>query len=487
MLWTMTPRYIANFDSTAAMLRALGHFLKGRDFPALGVGPHILKPAAQFINRLPHSVRETIYTWSGWAEAISPRRLSSVNAERLSRWAVSEYPQQKRQAVAIGSSSGAMVHLCAALQIPWLPQTFLIPVARSGIHPDEPKADLEWGKEPGRTLLDANPELQLHHMNDANQDRLMIQRMTYFRVKRLTLGQAYEQFLQKTLEPGGTIFLMESQLRWPTVQIGDRHIFQHGALGGATPDEFLHGSQRVEAYLQRYNSPYRRWDSPGGDAQRPEAEWGFEAALRDDVVRFAKQHGYRVRRIVYEEPEHLSPLVADLYRWWYRERRILSNRLLVGSFVVHEPYWTLKTGSLPFWMTFNKEPSADLLEEYLDHAPTFDDIYLMLFSHGVESVGLVPIERWRAILGRARKQGRFIGVNEREYPRDFAAFVRYNTDVQSIPARYPMPGPLTLHQFDMFLKQSEEDYAVRILDDPHAPPPKSQWGELPRTTSLERD
>jgi hypothetical protein len=44
----------------------------------------------------------------------------------------------------------------------------------------------------------------------------------------------------------------------------------------------------------------------------PEAEWGFESALREDVERFALLHGYRVRSIVFSDPEALSPLIADL-------------------------------------------------------------------------------------------------------------------------------------------------------------------------------
>ena len=63
-----------------------------------------------------------------------------------------------------------------------------------------------------------------------------------------------------------------------------------------------------------------------------------------------------------------------------------------------EPYWTVRSGSIPFWMVFNMEPSASSLERYLDDRDTFDDIAIMLFSHGVESVGLAPIERWRALL-----------------------------------------------------------------------------------------
>ncbi len=461
------PGYIANFDSATAMLRGVANYLNGTGLPAMGTqsaaATHALQPVALLINALPDSLREQIYIWSGWGETISPKKLGSVSAERVAGWMASLYPEREYPAVAIGSASGALVHLCCALGIPFLPQTFLIPVARSGIHPDEPLEDMEWAEEHAPKLLDANPELQLHHMNDANQDRLMIQRMTYFRVKRLVLGEAFERFIEGNLPPGGTIFLSECTLTWPTVRLGDRYVFQHGALGGATPEEFHQGSERVEEYLGRYGSHRRRWPSPENDGDRPEAEWGFEPTLREDVQRFARERGYRVRRVRFEEPEHLSPLVADLYHRWYGERQMISNRLLVGSFVVHEPYWTLRTGSVPWWMTFNKEPSAELLEEYLDGAEPYDEIYMMLFAQGVESVGLVPIERWRSILQRARKEGDFVGVDEKEYPRDFATFVRYHARLKKkIPARYPLPGPLPIERLDALLEETGDRYPVKF-------------------------
>jgi hypothetical protein len=50
---------------------------------------------------------------------------------------------------------------------------------------------------------------------------------------------------------------------------------------------------------------------------------------------------------------------ADLYRQWYEERGLPTNRLLVESFILIEPWWALRTGSVAFWMVFNMEPSAD--------------------------------------------------------------------------------------------------------------------------------
>jgi hypothetical protein len=454
--------YIANFDSASAMLRAASNYLNGRDFPAIGQS-RLMEPLAQSVNLLPQRAREQIFALGGLAEAVSPNKLDRIDSEHIASWMTSLYPQRHFPAVMIGSSNGAAVHLCAALGIPWLPQTFLIPVRQLGVDPDEPKQAMEKGRKYGPKLLAANPELQLHHMHDANQDRLMVSYMDYYRVKRRSLGAAYERFLTDRLMPGGTILIIECERKWPTTRIGDRHVFQHGALGGATEKEFLEGSERVEEYLERYGSHVRRWDSPEPNEESPEAEWGFEPALRDDIERFAENHGFAVKRLVFYEPEHLSPVVADFYREWYAERGLKANRLLVESFILLEPFWALRTGSVPFWMKFNMEPSADCIEKYLDERPPFDEIYLMLFMHGVEAVGLPPIDRWRGVLTRARRRGRFIGVREDLYPRDFGALARYYQEIKTIPSRYPLPGPLPLDRFAEFLARSDGSYAVRLI------------------------
>ena len=416
------------------------------------------------VNRLPRSLREQIYIWSGWSEALAPDKIGPADTGQVAEWMANLYPQRKFPAVAIGSSNGAATHLFTALGIPWLPQTFLMPVARSGLKPDDPRSDLQWGLEPGRILLENNPDVRLHHMHDPNQDRLMIHRMTYFRLKRLRLGAAYENFLRRALDPGGTILVIECGLQWPTTRCGERHFFQFGALGGATVDEYHHGGPRVADYLARYHSPVRSWDPPQPNGQSPEAEWGFEPALRHDLERLAEKHRWNIRRVIFEQPEDLSPLVADFYRWWNRQERGLpDNRLVVDSFILMEPFWTVVTGSTPFWMVFNKEPSARALTDYLDRSERqFDEIFMMLFSHGVNSIGLVPIEKWRELLRRARTNSGFIGVDENTYPRDFAVFTRYHSEFRrKIKMRHPLPPSVTLQAFDDFLSRRAGEYRVQ--------------------------
>lgn len=114
---------------------------------------------------------------------------------------------------------------------------------------------------------------------------------------------------------------------------------------------------------------------------------------------------------------------------------------------------------VPFWAKFNTEVSAASLERYLDGCEPYDEIHLMLFAHGVDSIGLAPIERWRGLLARARDRGRFVGVDEEAYPADFATFVRYHPALRAIPGRLPLPPPLGWDQIEAFL--ARDDLAAR--------------------------
>ena len=448
--------YLADFDSATAMLRALAAFLHGRDFANLGL-TSALKPLAIGANLVPTTLRQEIYKLGGYFEAVAPDQLERVSEEETARWVVAQFPARRYPAVLVGSSNGALTHLAAALGAPWLPQTFLVPVRQRGIEIDEPKQALDFGREPGRRLLEANPGLQPHHMHDPNQDRLMTRCMTYFRIKRRRLGEAYARFLAERLQPGGIVVLVECRHSWPTTRVGPRHVFQMGGSGGMSPEEYLYGGPRVERWFAEHGLQRQRWDAPAPDGESPEAEWGFGETLGADVERCAAAHGYRVVRMCFDEPEDASPLVAELYRWWYRARGLPANRLLVDSFILMDPWWTLRLGAVPFWMKFNTEVSAAALGAYLDEVEPYDEIHLMLFAHGVDSIGLTPIGRWRALLARAKQRGCFVGVDEKAYPADFAVFARYHPALREIPGRYPLPAPLSWAQFEEFVRASGAD------------------------------
>ena len=364
-----------------------------------------------------------------------------MRSERLADWVVRHYPRRRYPVVFIGSSNGALTHLAAALGAPWLPQTLLLAVRHGGLDPDDPAADMQAMTPAGRALLAGNPGLALHHMHDPVQDRLMIARMTYFRVKFLRLPGPYRAFVASCLAPGGTVVLVDCTLSWPTTTVGDRHVFQFGAPGGVTEREFRESSPRVARFLRQHGSSRDGWRPPAADGTSPEAEWGFAEPLAEDIAAVAADRGLKVERLRFEQPEDLSPLIADLFRDWHAEHGLPDGRLLVSSFLLMNPMLAMRTGSVPYWALFGTRPSLDRLAGYLSRAARYDDIRLTIFPHGVESVGLPGIAEWQAVLGHVRQHGQLLAVDPDRYPRHFRALTGFHRELSRLP-RIPAMPPL---------------------------------------------
>lgn len=458
------PTGLPNFDSSTTMVRALASHLHGEGFPALGIAPPRIARAAGVANHLPPSIRTSLFRFGSAQEAVDPGDLRDVDADAIRSWVTGRYPERGYPAVVVGSANGAGVHLAALLGVPWLPQSFLIPVRRD-VDPDEPRADFAWAREPGAALLANNDDIAIHQMNDPNQDRAPLPRMAYFRIKLLELGEPYRRFLRTVLAPGGRVILSDCRLTWPSTTVADRHYFQFGCIGGLGPTDYYEGSEQVRRFLARQGSTRQQWDPPAPDGERCEAEWGFAPALGQDTVAFARGHGYQVRRLVHEHPRDLSPLVAALYRRTYERHGFDANRLIASSFAQLDPWWTLRTGSVPFWLSFTSEADADALADHLDgRSEPYDEIYVTLFNHGVDSAGLAPADRWAALMDRATDRGRFLGVNPDEFPRDFASYAGYNTELPAtIPARRPLVPPPSLEHIEQTIEEWS-DPSVSLVD-----------------------
>lgn len=454
------PNFISRFDSATDMVGALSSFLKGEDFEGVGATPSS-QLYAKAVNMLPGSWKQKLYTYGGISDASSYKNVEDLEAEEIDKWVYNVYPKKKYPAIAIGSSNGAMVHLCAALGIPWLPQTALIPIKKGKKLPvDEPKETIEWAEKPAEIFLQNNPDWQLHHMMDPCQDRLRVSSIAYFRVKKLRLGKWYRKFIDECLEPGGSLIVIDCQLKWPTIRRGERHYFQFGGLGSATPEDYYEGSEKVRSYLQQQQSDVRQWDVPEPDTTMPEAEWGMENSLLQDVKEFAAQADILLSRLSFEHPQDMSPVAADLYRWWYAHHQRSAGRLLVESFTVQAPLLTIRTGSIPYWLFFNVDAAADKLEKYLQGTAPFEEIFMMILSHGNNSIGLTPISRWRSIMSQARKKSEFIGMDPDKYPLDFGVYARYSPELEEKVNDSPALPPLKLKEFNEFMTRAHNNYNV---------------------------
>jgi hypothetical protein len=126
------------------MLLALARFLHGGTFPGWASRASSNRPP--FLNLLPRGMRERLFARLGAGEGVAPEAVGRVSTTAIAEWAAGLYPRRRYLAVMIGSSSGAVVHLGAALGIPWLPQTFLTLVCQAGVHPGDAVRAMEAGQ-----------------------------------------------------------------------------------------------------------------------------------------------------------------------------------------------------------------------------------------------------------------------------------------------------------------------------------------------------
>ena len=436
-------RAIAGFDSSSGMTRVLAAAVDGRDAPVLAQYPArwetMLDRLVAGAEKLPPRVAEAIYRRSGWLDAVPAKGLRQVTSDQLAEWVVGQYPERQYPVVFMGSSNGALAHLAAALRVPWLPQTMLLAVRHGGVDPDDPDADMREMASAGREFVAANPDLELHHMHDPSQDRLMIARMTYFRTKFLRLPAPYRTFLERCLAPQGTLVLVDCTLSWPVTTVGERHVFQFGAPGGISAREFHEGGPRVADFLRRQGSDLERWSPPPADKQDREAEWGFATSLGDDAVAFAASRGWTIRKLRFEQPEDPSPLIAELFRDWYRSTGLTADDLLVSSFLLMDPILSMRIASVPYWSLFGGEPSLDRLGGYLSQTASYEHIRLAIFPHGTVSAGLPDIEQWRAVLNRAKEGGEFVALEPDRYPRHFRSLTGFHRQLNTLPASPDAP------------------------------------------------
>ena len=412
---TLKPaKVVASFDSATVLQAGLAAALRGKAFPHLGQSSAAAM-AVRSAGRLPWPLLRQLYARIGASEGIDPARLGDVDLGAVAKALVDSIPARPYPAVFVGSSNGALTHLAAAMQVPWLPGTVLVPVARRG-DPQRPVDALEFGRRTAGPLLERNRDVTLHHMHDQVQDELMVAHMTYFRTKWRDLPDAYAGFLSRWLMPGAPVLHVEDTSRWPVTRVSERHVFQAGAQGGRDPDYYL-----------------SRPHTPSADDEAPEAEWGADAGLSSAVRRWCRSSGHPLIEISYAGPQSPSAAVATTLREWHQRSGARADRLVVPSFILGDPWTTIVKGAVPFWTFFSVEAALDSLRAYLEDAVPYRDVDLMLFQHGVPSAGIADPDQWLRVASARGARARLLGLDPRRFPHDIATIARYGPALDALP------------------------------------------------------
>ncbi len=423
--------FVALFDSATVMVRSLTNVLHGRDFKGMNAIPDFLSPFLHVFTWIPRSLRSKLFMYIGRLDALPVDFIPSVNIHLVTSILCSNIPQRRYPAVLIGSPDGALIHACAAMGIPYLPQTLPLILRKPEIDPDDISADMKWAKPRAEQILTLNPDIHISQMLDPVHDRIMSQVLCYFRIKMIHLVESYRNWMSNHLEPGATILISDCRKQWKTVKINDLYTFQLGGAGDLSDDEYWNGSARLESFLKEHNSVRTTFNAPEPDSVSPEAEWGYDARLTGDIVSFAREKGFKTGIISYGEPQDMSAFVADLHKKWFRLLGVPADTLFVESFMYMEPYMALKARLIPYWMYFNTVESATKLHSYLQASSSgkkekpYKNTFLSLFSNGIRTPGFVPVEHWENSVSSASENTILLGVEKNNYPEDFASNLNY--------------------------------------------------------------
>ncbi|HEY9290480.1 MAG TPA: hypothetical protein VIP98_04290 [Microlunatus sp.] len=412
-------KVVASFDSASVLHASIASALRGQPFSNLG-NPQWLGRLIRVAGRLPWPALRELYRRVGGAEGLRPEQLDQVDLADVAEAFAAEFPDRQYPAILIGSSNGSLAQLAAAAQIPWLPQTVLVPVHRIG-DPQRPDQALEFGRRWGPRLLQANPDIVLHQMHDSAQDRLMTARMTYFRVKWQSLPEAYLRLLSRRLAPEAPVVIIDDQVRWPVTRVDQRHWFQTGGLGGLSPAEHL-------------ALPY----APQADDEAAEAEWGADPQFVRAIEAWCADHDHPIVKISYTGPQQASHPVAAMLRDWIRDRGEAADTLIVPSFILGDPWRILNRALTPFWTYFPVQDAVASLDRHLRQTDRFRTVLVLAFQHGVKSPGMATADDFAEVIRRHGAEPRMLAVDPKRWPHDIGSLARYGAALDAItPARKP--------------------------------------------------
>lgn len=78
---------------------------------------------------------------------------------------------------------------------------------------------------------------------------------------------------------------------------------------------------------------------------------------------------------------------------------------------------------------------------------------------------LATAERWRQVIDRAHERGELIGADPERFPLDIGVYGIFHPRLKAtIPARYPLPGYLTVDRVARFVAEGDR-YRVRWIEE----------------------
>lgn len=461
----------ATESSSAAVLHATA--------AALGDGwrlPQRSSPLQTRLARLAAQLPDAAVQWLvGRAvrdSGLDPELAPYVTGEGLARQAVGAYSRAANgvgyPAILIGAPNGAVAYLAGLLHIPFLPSHFVLSFA-DRTDPDDVLSYQAHGARLIEPILQNDPTLLAVNHFDPIHDRFLVAEVNHVRLKLLDLPEAYRRFIRAHLAPGGVLLSVDCSFSWMQYQIDDRHFFQVGGLGGYDFDDYLEGSDELDAWLQRLRSKHQggwRLDDSFDLVSQRESEWGAPTELGDAVRRFATDEGYQSRNIHGANPEDFSLLAHTAYLWEARLHERQPQGLLLECFSQINPTAALRSDLLPLWLPFNCDDSLQFLAGFLPYIPQGLPVVFSLLANFTLTPDLPGAQAWQQIAARVGPV-HWIGTNPGRYPIDLASRFDYAPDLLAWTRRHPgieARPHLSVEELEQMLTILGQDGVVLLED-----------------------
>ncbi|WP_405103980.1 hypothetical protein [Micromonospora sp. NBC_01412] len=433
-------RVVAVGSTGRVLVAAAARALRGQDCADMG------QPGA--LSRLtgaPEPVRRAAAARAAGRVALTPDQTAEVDAARVARWIVDQYPRRRYPGVVLGSPHGAAAHLAVALGVPWLPAAFETTVHWSRGAVDRPGAALDHGAALAARLVAGNPDVHVRQVHCPASRGALAGATVSLAVRWQRLPAAYARFLADRVEPGAPLLLLRDARTWPVHDLGLGHSFQAGSpASGLDPVDFHPDSHALRQVLRSAGGEGSRWEPPEFHAPQGYAEHGVEPGFELAVRALAGRSGHRLHRVLFPRVESLSGAVADLYRAWLRRAGKTGDRLVVECGRLLDPWQVLRAGLVPYWCENATRRAVDAVEWWLAGSEPFSSVDVLPESPGMRSPALAGLPQWLAVAAFGSRRRALDRTAARGYPVTAVPTRRATEVLRAQPYDLPVPPPLPI-------------------------------------------
>jgi len=434
-------RVVTGGSLARVLVAATARALRGVDCRDLG--------STWTLSRLPgapEAVRRAALARAAGRLALPEHQFGAVDADRVARWIVEQYPQRTYPGVVLGSPHGAAAHLAVALGMPWLPAGFETAVhwGQGGV--DRPGAAYAHGVPLVARLRARNPDLHVRQVHCPATRGSLAGSTLAFAVRWQRLPRAYRDFLAAWLEPGAPVLLLRDSRTWPVFGETRGHSLQVGsAASGLAPADFSASSRTLRQVLRSAGADGSRWDAP-----RPgppvEAEHAVDDGFADELQGWAARRSHPLHRVLFPCAEALSAVTADLYRHWLRAAGKTGDRLVVECGRLLDPWQVLRAGLVPYWCENATRRAVTGAEWWLAGSAPFSSVDVLPEPPGMQSPALAGLAQWLAVASFGRRRRSLDRGAARGYPVTAVSTRRVSEVLRGQPYDTPPPPRLRAAQ-----------------------------------------